>query len=80
MVRGLEHLLYEDRLKELGLFSLEKTETGCVQISEGRVSRGWGWTLFSCAQRQDKRQWAQTPEVLAKYEMSHFYCDGDRAL
>jgi len=55
MIRGLQHLSYEERLRELGLFSLnkKKAERGCckcLQISQGWVSGGWGQTLFSGAQ------------------------------
>ena len=53
-----------------------------LQISEGWVSGGWGQTLFSSAQRQDKGQWAQAEaeEVPAEHEEELLPSEGDGAL
>jgi len=54
----------------------------CLQISEGWVSRGWGQTLLSSAQRQDKGQRAQSEaeEVPAEDEEELLHFEGDGAL
>jgi len=46
------------------------------------VSGGWGQTLFSGAQRQDKGQWAQTEaqEVPSEHEEELLHSEGDGAL
>ena len=46
------------------------------------MSGGWGQTLFSGAQRQDKGQWAQTEaqEVPSEHEEELLYSQGDGAL
>ena len=46
------------------------------------MSGGWGQTLSSGAQRQDKGQWAQTEaeEVPVEDEEELLHAEGDRAL
>lgn len=47
MVKGLEHLLYEEMLKELGSF---RGGSGNISsISEGKMQKGWRHVLCSGA-------------------------------
>lgn len=50
-----------------------------VNILREGVSRGWDQPLLGGAQKQSKRQWAQTQEVLSECGRK-LYCEGDREL
>jgi len=85
IVKRLEHLIYEERLRHLGLLTLEQIRGDVInvyKIPQVRVQTGQSQALFSGAQCQDWRQWAQpeTQEVPFEHQETVFHCDGDRAL
>lgn len=48
MIKGMESLPYEEMVKELGLFSVEKTQGQAhhsVPLLKGQLQRGWKLSL-----------------------------------
>lgn len=79
-MKGSKHLPYYERLRVLGLFSLKKRKHGVILSIHAykylkRRCRGQGQALFSAAQWQDKRPWAQTErqEVLSEHQETLLY-------
>ena len=61
MFRGLEHLPYKNRLKELGILSPEKRRflkqlTVAFQYLKGALQESWEGLLIRACSKQDKKK------------------------
>lgn len=84
VLKGLEHLTHEKKLRQLGIFYLEKRRLRQVSavyryLKGGGKEFGAGWALCRVAQWQGKSQQA-TQEVLSKHQKTSFPLWGWRAL
>lgn len=77
MVEGLEHVIYKEKLRELGLLSPEKAleEIKCCLNYLMRGYREYGAKFFSDTHRQNKRQQMQVAarENLIRYQREKKY-------
>ena len=76
MIKGLEHLPYEERLSHLGLLSLGKKRQRVGLISAYKYLKSrWDKAPLSGPQQQIKGEWAQTgtQEVPSEHEEKCLY-------
>lgn len=81
MLKGLQDHSCEERLRDLGLLSLEQRPYPCLQAPKGKVPRGQSQALASGAHGQDQRPWAHTKrqEASSEHQEMLFRCESDQA-
>lgn len=85
MTKGLEYSLYEEMLKELGLFSLEEGKLSENVTNSYRIlierCKEYEVRLFSAVLSDTAGYWVQTETVGAIWTSGNiFHCNGNRAI